>query len=262
MKMFFELTYFFSNFAFEQYENNQKPKRGFTMIELLMVIMLVAILGAVALPQFLDFRNEGKAAAAQSLQQSLNVGVKLQKTQTILRCGAPTDATIPLDTFSNNDITSGATPPCTTAQVPESSERRFVDSANFPRNPFNDLTTVGSCDSDTYVGWCYDVATGIVVASAATSHVNTCSSCNQSCNASGGGGCSDSCTGSGCIQSCNVSGGGGCMFDCPDGYCTQSCNVSGGGGCVLTCDGGNCTQSANVSGGGGQTVECSGGGCS
>ncbi|MEZ4814774.1 MAG: type II secretion system protein [Bdellovibrionota bacterium] len=62
------------------------PSKGFTMIELLMVIMLVAILGSVAITQYLDFRKEGKEAAAAQVAASLNTAIKLQFVQSTLRC--------------------------------------------------------------------------------------------------------------------------------------------------------------------------------
>ncbi len=147
----------------------KKNNHGFTMIELLMVIMLVSILGSLALPQYLDFRKEGRFTAAKQAASSFNVGIKLQLQQARLKCGVLHSNYPPIDSIAANDITAGATPFCTAAQIPNSLERRFIGSNQFPENPYNGLTTVSDCVSETYVGWCYSQATGSILASPKTS---------------------------------------------------------------------------------------------
>ena len=47
--------------------NRHHKRRGFTLIELVMVIVVLGILAAVALPKFVDLSGEAKAARAKSL---------------------------------------------------------------------------------------------------------------------------------------------------------------------------------------------------
>ena len=46
---------------------NAKPQIGFTLIELVLVIVILGILAATALPKFVDFKSDAQLAAIQSV---------------------------------------------------------------------------------------------------------------------------------------------------------------------------------------------------
>lgn len=50
----------------------QKNQAGFTLIELVMVIVILGILAATALPKFVDLRADANAAVAQGFSGALN----------------------------------------------------------------------------------------------------------------------------------------------------------------------------------------------
>lgn len=123
----------------------KKSSSGFTMIELLIVTVLIAILGATAFPQFLDFRNEAKLAVLNSNLSAMRVGIQNQRQQAMLRCGASMASgelkTRHGNSFllfvgsllrNQNDITfmrSGipSLQICTTADVLNPADRKFFD---------------------------------------------------------------------------------------------------------------------------------------
>ncbi len=158
---------------------------GFSLIEVLMVILLLGVLAAIGVTEFVNFGADSKDAAVKADLAILRRAIGMQNAQMRLRCGV-SDASVPsLANLNNNDITFGSAP-CTTSQVLLASDRTFVANGTIPPNPWSDSTgnpsTVTACNgggscaglgpnsatdcagsawgSAGEYGWCYDALAG------------------------------------------------------------------------------------------------------
>jgi type IV pilus assembly protein PilA len=87
---------------FIQNLNNKDRKEGFTLIELLVVIVIIGILGAIAIPNFLN--QDVKAKQSEAKQ---NIGT-INKTQNSFRAENNTFATS-FDALAIGSVTGGTT---------------------------------------------------------------------------------------------------------------------------------------------------------
>jgi len=71
-------------------------KRGFTLIEILIVVVILGILAAIVIPQFTDASNEAMNASVRSQLQTIRSQIELYNVQNPANAY---DATTPVATF-------------------------------------------------------------------------------------------------------------------------------------------------------------------
>ena len=150
-----------------------RSERGFTIIELTMVIVLLSVLAAVAIPNYIDFRTDAKNSATQgglgSMRAALAIGVaaiqlKEDPTTTPPPPRYPTYSEMSTNLYdSNHPVLNG---------------NYIMDpSLGFPNNPWTKSTAAVSTRNRIYDcsaiakaallnapnndrGWCYNENTG------------------------------------------------------------------------------------------------------
>jgi len=125
----------------------RKMKKGFTLVEILIVVVILGILAAIVIPQFSQASTEARLNSLASNLQTMRSQISLFKIQH--NDTAPLIATF-AGQMTGKTLQSGA-----------------VDAAGtfgpylqaVPNNPFNSSATVAAADG-AGVGWVYDEATG------------------------------------------------------------------------------------------------------
>jgi prepilin-type N-terminal cleavage/methylation domain-containing protein len=114
-----------------------KVQGGFTLIELVIVIVILGILAAVAIPKYEDMREEARVATLKGQLGSIRSAVAIQ--------------------YARNALSGSATFPTLTGAI-------FAD-GNVPKEPINNSNAVKTTAGvDNAGGWLYVQATGIVKA--------------------------------------------------------------------------------------------------
>ena len=126
--------------------------RGFTLVEILIVVIILGILAAIVIPQFTNASTDARRNSTSSLLQTLRSQLELYKLQH--RDTAPTLAQF-WDVMTQRTDESGSTTPAAGADTfgPYLQNRSV--------NPLTNSDTVAATASAT-TGWVYDAASGTI----------------------------------------------------------------------------------------------------
>jgi len=145
-------------------------QQGFTMVELVMVILLVAILAAVAIPQFIDFGKDARDAATEGGLGAMRAAVSIGASAiSVKEAPLTSPATYPTlaELQANKYLAASPNNHAVLANT------NILDAGEgIPSNPWTDTNAVYDCqalakgglltapnDDD---GWCYNEVTGAI----------------------------------------------------------------------------------------------------
>ena len=135
-----------------------QAKRGFTLVEILIVVVILGILAAIVIPQFTQASTEAKVSSSLSTLQSLRSQVELYKIQHNDFC--PTlDAFDEAMTMCSNSNTTAATDYVARTAANTTTHPYGPYMQAIPLNPWNNSRSLAASDGDG-VGWVYDEVTG------------------------------------------------------------------------------------------------------
>lgn len=109
----------------EGIEKNQEG--GFTLIELVLVVVLLGLMAISALPSFIDVSTEAANSAKDGVVGAIRDGIKIYKTNSLIKQGPPGVYPTTLDSASNS-VASPSNRLFTTVLNPS------VDNSSWTRN--------------------------------------------------------------------------------------------------------------------------------
>lgn len=132
-----------------------KARKGFTLVEILIVVVILGILAAIVIPQFSQASTEAKLNSCRSSLQSLRSQIELYKIQHNDQPPTLADFAAQMTTYSDASGTTQATKDVANGFIYGPYMQRV------PKNPWNNSDSLAAADA-AGVGWVYDETTGAI----------------------------------------------------------------------------------------------------
>jgi general secretion pathway protein G len=129
-------------------------RSGFTLVEILIVVIILGILAAIVIPQFTNASTSAKASAVTSQLQTLRSQVQLYKLQ-------HNDA-IPDLVGTQWTLLMGKTTAAGTIDAANGTYGPYLET--IPKNPLNGNSNIAAAVGASDTGWVYDQTTGNIFA--------------------------------------------------------------------------------------------------
>ena len=126
-----------------------KSRKGFTLVEILIVVIILGILAAIVIPQFTNASNDARSSNLRSQLQTLRSQIELYKLQHLDQ--PPTSEATFWTQMTTKTDNLGAASAAATAVGPYMQQPAV--------NPLNNSSTVATAAA-AGVGWVYTPATG------------------------------------------------------------------------------------------------------
>jgi prepilin-type N-terminal cleavage/methylation domain-containing protein len=159
-----------------------KKHSGFTLIEVLIVVVIMAVLAATIIPQFASSTDDAKASALKFNLHTLRSQIEMYKLQHNGLAPVMSGNTIPGLIYASD--ASGATVNSTTTD-PNHPYGPYIQGGQLPTNPYTTTSgagakvitlngTLGSQGADFTAGWVYssNATTAIIGASCDAANLN------------------------------------------------------------------------------------------
>ena len=150
-----------------------RAKRGFTLVEILIVVVILGILAAIVIPQFTDASTEAKTSSLCSDLQTFRSQIelyKIQHTDALPHTTTMTGGLVDAMTKQSDAVGAAYTASSTTGPFGPYLQK-------IPKNAFNGSTTIAqgtAAQADIPVsattGWYYNTNTGAINACDSAEH--------------------------------------------------------------------------------------------
>ena len=85
-------------------QSPQKTQQGFTLIELVVVIVILGILAATAAPKFIDLTGDAKASTLQGVRGSIESATSMVHAKALIAGDTATNGGLDLDGDTTDDV--------------------------------------------------------------------------------------------------------------------------------------------------------------